>query len=164
MQRLRPGAAAERLGLGVSTLRLYSVRFASFLSRAAARPTSTSGGRTGFRSYDERDLKVLARARDLLSQGLTYEGAYGVLANEFGSRPGSGVEGRLRGGGADVAARVDIVDGVQQLAQSVSAPPQSADAGAPENEWATLVDVLLVNLSVAQALAAEWRRIALQRA
>jgi len=72
---LKPAAAAERLGLRPSTLRVYSARFAELLSESAGNPKPFPEGKAGHRLYTSRDLTVLGKAKELLEQGLTYDQA-----------------------------------------------------------------------------------------
>jgi DNA-binding transcriptional MerR regulator len=51
-------------------LRLYSTRFARWLSPGAAAPGG-AGGRRGHRSYTEEDVALLARIKDLFARGRT---------------------------------------------------------------------------------------------
>lgn len=69
-----PGDAASGLRLPASTLRLYSVRFSSLLSDYA-RPRDPRSGRPGRRRYTADDLEVLARARDLVRSGMSFNEA-----------------------------------------------------------------------------------------
>jgi DNA-binding transcriptional MerR regulator len=87
-----PGEAARRLGIAVSTLRIYSVKLADVLSAEAGRPASGPDGRPGVRRYRAADLEVLAQAKELLGRGLTYEQA----AQELGARQAAG-QGRAVG-------------------------------------------------------------------
>lgn len=66
----RAGEVSTRLGIPPSTLRLYSVRFARWLSPGAAAPGG-AGGRRGHRSYTAEDLAILARVKELLARGRT---------------------------------------------------------------------------------------------
>ena len=65
---LSPAEAASGLQLPPSTLRLYSVKFATLLSDHA-RPKHRTPGRPGRRRYTADDLAILARARDLVRSG-----------------------------------------------------------------------------------------------
>ncbi len=69
-----PSEAASRLALPTSTLRLYSVRFRPLLSEHAA-PAGAVVGRTGRRRYTDKDLEILARARDLVKGGSSFNEA-----------------------------------------------------------------------------------------
>jgi hypothetical protein len=70
---MKPAAAASRLKMPSSTLRVYSIRFASLLSPSASDPPSGSDGKRGSRLYGSTDIAVLSRAKDLLATGLTYD-------------------------------------------------------------------------------------------
>ena len=61
--------AAELLGIGVQTLRMYE-------SRGLVEPARTSGGT---RRYSERDLERVGRVTALLSEGLNLVGIAMVL-------------------------------------------------------------------------------------
>lgn len=69
-----PAAAALGLQMPASTLRLYSVKFRSLLSRHA-RPERPPAGRSGRRRYTTEDMTVLARARDLVRNGRSFSEA-----------------------------------------------------------------------------------------
>lgn len=79
---LRPTEVASRLGMAGNTLRVYSARFATLLRPPAARPGAGRGGRPGHRLYSPEDVAILARARDLVASGLTYEQALARLKTE----------------------------------------------------------------------------------
>ena len=64
--------AAELVGMGVQTLRLYE-------ARGLLEPTRTAGGT---RRYSARDLDRLRRIGDLLGEGLNLAGIAMVLALE----------------------------------------------------------------------------------
>ncbi len=70
---LKPSAAAQRLQMPASTLRVYSTKFASLLSPAASDPPTTADGKRGSRLYSSTDIAVLARAKEQLAKGMTYE-------------------------------------------------------------------------------------------
>lgn len=61
--------AAELLGIGTQTLRMYE-------SRGLVEPARTSGGT---RRYSERDLERISRVTALLSEGLNLVGIAMVL-------------------------------------------------------------------------------------
>lgn len=61
--------AAELLGIGVQTLRMYE-------SRGLVEPSRTQGGT---RRYSERDLERVSRVTALLSEGLNLAGIAMVL-------------------------------------------------------------------------------------
>lgn len=70
---LKPSAAAQRLQMPASTLRVYSTKFASLLSPSASDPPFSSDGKRGSRLYSSTDIAILSRAKELLSKGMTYE-------------------------------------------------------------------------------------------
>ena len=76
-----PAEAATRLGLAGNTLRVYAVRFAPLLSTSATR----AGQGSAHRQYSSEDLAVLARAKQLLATGCTYEEVLDRLGSSFGS-------------------------------------------------------------------------------
>jgi len=85
---LKPAAAAQRLDMPASTLRVYSTRFAELLSEAASSPPVSSDGKPGHRLYTARDLVVLGKGKELVAQGSTYEQALEELrAAGLGVRP-----------------------------------------------------------------------------
>lgn len=84
---LRPAEAAARLGMPPSTLRLYATKFAEFLSPAAASPPVSPDGRPAPRLYTAQDLALLARAKELLARGLTYDQARQALRQLAGLEP-----------------------------------------------------------------------------
>ncbi len=67
----RPLELAQALGISSSTLRLWSNQFASLLSDLARK--QSAGAPTAQRRYTEGDLDILTQAKELLTQGLTYE-------------------------------------------------------------------------------------------
>ncbi|HNS03763.1 MAG TPA: MerR family transcriptional regulator [Anaerolineae bacterium] len=67
-QLLRPSEVAEQLGISAATLRRWSSRFSPFLDLADGDQESGS-----HRRYSAHDLEVLARVKQLLEQGWTYE-------------------------------------------------------------------------------------------
>lgn len=78
----RPKVAAQLVGIGPSTLRVYSHMFGDLLSEAA-RPGLSQ------RRYEVRDIEVLKRARALLDGGLTFDLARVQLQHELEAWPGS---------------------------------------------------------------------------
>ena len=77
-----PKEVAAQLGIASSTLRAWSKHFASELSTHANPPKAASSGRVGRRLYNPADVQTLARARDLLAGGLTFERTLAVLRTE----------------------------------------------------------------------------------
>ena len=78
---LSPSQAAQLLGIGGSTLRLWSGQFANHLSEAA------QGGSGRRRHYTPDDIATLTRARDLLRSGATVADVsdrLGVVAPDAG--------------------------------------------------------------------------------
>ena len=69
---LRPKEVCQRLGVSSATLRRWSDTFAAFLSPAAGRSVSESGG-AAQRRYTETDAVLLATVKQLLDAGNTYE-------------------------------------------------------------------------------------------
>ncbi len=69
----RPLEVAQRLGISPSTLRLWSNHFAPLLSAQARKAPIGAAAPAAQRRYTDQDVDLLTRARDLLSQGLTYE-------------------------------------------------------------------------------------------
>ena len=79
---LSPSQAAQLLGIGGSTLRLWSGQFANHLSEAAR------GGSGRRRHYTPDDIATLTRARDMLRNGATVADVgdrLGVVAPDAGS-------------------------------------------------------------------------------
>jgi DNA-binding transcriptional MerR regulator len=81
---IRPADAARQLGIPASTLRRWSRRFASFLSPEANGAARENGSR-GHRRYTPDDLAVLARCKELLSAGRTFEQVTAMLEQDFQS-------------------------------------------------------------------------------
>ena len=105
---LRPGEAAQAVGVKPSTLRVYAHRFSKLLSADA---------RGEARLYCSRDVEVLRRARELIAGGFTYERA---LAQLGGQAP-------------EPTAELSAVSiGLQALQQAVEAWRQLAEARADE--------------------------------
>jgi DNA-binding transcriptional MerR regulator len=84
---LSPAEVARRLDIAPSTLRLYSGRFAEFLSDQAARPRPMGPNRPGYRRYSAADVALLARAKERLSQGMSYEQVADALAGNRQAAP-----------------------------------------------------------------------------
>jgi DNA-binding transcriptional MerR regulator len=82
---MKPAEAANRLQMPPSTLRVYSTRFSELLSPAASNPPASPDGRAGHRLYTENDIAVLAKAKNLLNRGITYDQALNELREEFPS-------------------------------------------------------------------------------
>ncbi len=69
----RPRDVASELGIAPSTLRLWSVQFASELSDAARKAAAGNSAPWAQRRYTEEDVELLRQAKTLLLQGLTYD-------------------------------------------------------------------------------------------
>ena len=91
----RPKEIAETLAISPATLRLWSNNFADVLSPAAQK-AQTETGTAAQRRYDDHDLAVFQRAKELLNAGATYEAALrrlkanpreAVVAAEFSAPP-----------------------------------------------------------------------------
>ncbi len=67
----RPREIAAELGIAPSTLRLWSVHFASELSDSARKASAEAPWAR--RRYTDEDLEILLQAKSLLDQGLTYQ-------------------------------------------------------------------------------------------
>jgi DNA-binding transcriptional MerR regulator len=67
-----PNEVAVQLQVSPSTLRRWSNEFGDFLSDAAGRPQSASGGQTAHRRYSDEDMETLLNIKGLLDEGLTY--------------------------------------------------------------------------------------------
>lgn len=76
--KIWPKQAAELLGVSVPTVRRWANQFASSLSEGA------SPGRGRHRHYTEEDIEVLAKAKELLASGLTYDKVAQILSLESG--------------------------------------------------------------------------------
>ena len=74
--KISPRQAAELLGVSPPTIRRWSNCFANSLSADA----SPERGR--HRHYTEEDIEVMAKAKELLASGLTYERVAQLLAVE----------------------------------------------------------------------------------
>lgn len=81
MAQLRPKDITSALGISPATLRLWSNNFAPVLSPAAQK-TTTEQGTAAQRRYNADDLKRFTRAKQLLSEGKTYEQVLDVLKSE----------------------------------------------------------------------------------
>lgn len=81
-QLLRPSEVADQLGVSGATLRRWSSRFSTLLDLA-------DGGQEGsHRRYTAHDVATLARVKQLLEQGWTYEQVASQLApNGAGGEP-----------------------------------------------------------------------------
>jgi DNA-binding MurR/RpiR family transcriptional regulator len=66
----RPREAAAQLGIAPTTLRHWSTQFAALLSSSARK--AGGGSVTAHRRYTTGDVRLLARAKRLLADGLTY--------------------------------------------------------------------------------------------
>lgn len=77
----RPKTVADHLAISPATLRSWSTAFAELLSPAAQKAQTEHGGATQ-RRYTDEDVGVLARAKQLLAEGLTYEEALARLRDE----------------------------------------------------------------------------------
>ncbi len=78
-QLLRPSEVADQLGISGATLRRWSSRFSAFLDLADGGLESGS-----HRRYSANDVQALARIKQLLEQGWTYEQVAVELAQGFG--------------------------------------------------------------------------------
>jgi DNA-binding transcriptional MerR regulator len=67
-----PNEVATQLEISPSTLRRWSNEFSEFLSDAAGRPESPSGGQMAHRRYADDDLETLMTIKGLLTEGMTY--------------------------------------------------------------------------------------------
>ncbi|MHB8991711.1 MAG: MerR family transcriptional regulator [Chloroflexota bacterium] len=83
----RPQEVADKLGISPSTLRLWSNRFASALSDQARKIAPGGAGTAAQRRYRDEDLETLIKAKELLSQGLTYEETKRRLRQAADPRP-----------------------------------------------------------------------------
>lgn len=125
-----PGEAARRLGIAASTLRIYSVKLGGALSASANRLEGV-----GARRYEESDLRVLGRAKELLGRGMTY----GRVLDEL--RPAGRVVSRWEGEGA--TGRRGRQNSLATLAQ--------------------LLEPLKVTLEAANAATQAWQGVAEER-
>lgn len=109
----RAGEVSQRLGVPPSTLRLYSVRFAAWLSEGAAAPGG-AGGRRGHRSYTEEDVALLARVKALLARGRTVaevQAALGPARRGPVGAPGGAGPSAPDGASAEVAGQSSAAAG-----------------------------------------------------
>lgn len=83
----RPLEIAQRLGISSSTLRLWSNQFAPLLSEQARKEATDNGGPAAQRRYIDKDLHLLASAKELLDRGLTYEEARARLNQATNPNP-----------------------------------------------------------------------------
>lgn len=82
----RPKTVCQRLAVPATTLRVWSNEFAAFLSPSAQSATTERGG-PAQRRYTDGDMAVLARAKTLLEQDLTYEEVREALGQAPGTSP-----------------------------------------------------------------------------
>lgn len=156
----RPAEAAAALGVPASTLRLYSVRFSTLLSEEAANPTERAGGRPGFRLYSEQDLAVLREGKALLEKGSTYDEALRELRRRWRPRLVRPVDAVPLSTGQPVAHPTEMQDEPAPRHRGPVGLVASTRIEAERDEvWKALVSGLVNNLSSAQALAEEWRRL-----
>src|SRR5439155_26759498 len=141
----RPGEAASRLGVPISTLRLWSARFGGLLSDHGSGRARSRDGRPGHRVYTASDLGTLMRGKDLLGRGLTYEEGERELS--------AAVHGTAAGPGS--AARAATDDG-----RAGQAGEREGKVG---NARAEVAATLLGLLGTAESLAAAWQAIAEER-
>ncbi len=156
-----PAEAASHLGLPTSTLRLYSVRFRSLLSEHAA-PTRAGVGRIGHRRYTDKDLEMLAGARDLVKSGSSFDEAL----TELGGRPPQsltqatdrdGLPTRLKRQSGQLASHADTH--LTQRSVEANGEPisrQSIESGAKE---APSIQPAALNQFIAAAIEG-WRSLA----
>lgn len=115
---LRPAEVADHLGISAATLRRWSSRFGAFLDLADGGQESGS-----HRRYTPHDLETLARVKQLLEQGWTYEQVAGQLAPGAAAATPAGVAGDEMALPPEAAA-----------AEAVISPDQEAGSVAPEVE------------------------------
>ena len=139
---LKPAEAAKRLGMPPSTLRVYSTKFGEMLSDAASNPPVSSDGRTGHRLYSDRDLVILAKAKEALARGLTYDQALAELRTVYapakvrartapsgnGGSPASLTAGHVE------AMMAPLMAGIQNAQRAAEAWQRLAEERARENE------------------------------
>lgn len=135
----KPAEAARKLGMPPSTLRVYSTKFTELLSEAASNPPVSADGRTGHRLYCERDLVVLAKAKEALGRGLTYEQALAELRPLYGSPKSRGRAGDPGNG-------------------------TTADGATSSNHIEALIAPLMAGIQSAQKAAEAWQALAVDRA
>lgn len=112
-QLLRPSEVADQLGISGATLRRWSSRFSAFLDLADGGQESGS-----HRRYSANDLQVLARIKQLLEQGWTYEQVAAQLADN----------GAAASPAADDVVELDR-EAAQYFAVSEDAPPSATEGG-----------------------------------
>ena len=78
---MRPKEVQSALGVSAPTLRTWSVEFAAHLS-PGAQSSQTPEGTYTQRRYDESDVPVFRRIKELLDRGLTYEMINESLASD----------------------------------------------------------------------------------
>lgn len=100
-ESFRPFEAAKHLGIAENTLRVYAARFASLLSPGASGQRNAAQGVPTKRLYTPSDIRLLARAKDLVSSGGSYDEALAILRAE---RP-SGQRGGRKGVSVASASR-----------------------------------------------------------
>lgn len=129
------GEACRTLSLPASTLRAYSARLAPILSPWAGRPPVLEEGRFRRRMYTQRDLAILAGAKDLLDKGLTFQQVLEQLGEQ---RPG------------------------RRDQEATTSRPSHQDVQAPR-QLSTLVETAQASIRLAQEAVAQWRAIAQER-
>lgn len=180
----RAGEVATQLGIPPSTLRLYSVRFAGWLSAGAASPGAV-GGRKGHRNYTEGDVVVLGRVKALLSRGRTVAEAQAALGPPTGPQAASAeprwAAGAGRTGASTAVARPlgTTVDGEQvrrERAMGEAGPGVARDGDGTQPKGAAavvsaaegvrpseadeqVIPIVLRALAEAQQSEAVWRRL-----
>jgi DNA-binding transcriptional MerR regulator len=79
---MQTSGVAKLLDISPATVRNYGDRFSEYLSEGASPPKGES------RSFTDRDVRILAAAWDLVSQGMTYEEAHrNLAAADLGNLP-----------------------------------------------------------------------------
>lgn len=121
-----------------STLRVYSTKFAELLSEAASNPPVSADGRTGHRLYSDRDLVILAKAKELLGRGLTYDQALAELRPTYASPTVRARTVSTGNGGGTVA-------------------------GVTSSQVESLLAPLLDGIQSAQKVAESWQALATER-
>lgn len=86
----RPKEIADRLSISPATLRLWSNHFADLLSPSAQKQI-TGQGTSAQRRYTDHDITVFTKAKQLLSEGNTYEEVLRRLQEEPLDEPGEDV-------------------------------------------------------------------------
>lgn len=126
---LKPAEAAKRLGMPPSTLRVYSTKFAEMLSDGASNPPVSSDGRTGHRLYSDRDLVILAKAKEALARGLTYDQALAELRTLYApAKVRTRAAAPSNGGGAVSLAVGQIEAMVAPLMAGIQSAQKAAEA------------------------------------